>query len=685
MFVIGQDTATPGSNLHLWKVNDDLSFDASFGTIDLGTDFSSPTASNSVCVSNGSTGCSYVNGLAIYETADRFAFTFSRELNGSGNSSSTSTNITTFAIGKISTGEILGKIMTVDGYTSRDASDWAFLGAVDLAGSTCQSSTGSTYGGAPIYRAYLNTYNLMIRPDGSIVTSIDCSYTNRVDGQAYPSSLIEYNIQMYYNMPSFSVNTALTSNASTALYAPVIVTTYPRSNTVPDGLSRSGVTSYNGCSGVSQSQSFTSKIISIQADGTVKNSVEFPTGAEYFVNRWVIDPQGRWNATVRPMQYDSEPGSGPSAIEFIRLLPDGTFDASFGTNGIKAMPSLPSTVTINGASVAMNYNISGFATTATDILFTGFASASSSFTCDSSPYPDSTLTYYPYYVSSESGLLTTYGNDGLGEPVSIEIPGDDRCMPGGATRSTYINTNGEHVLFAQLLTIGTQSAGITSVTWPKADGVIGGGDGSGAVAATGRTDTKVYARKLPTRVQTNTTLTVLTKKASRTRILRSRTPKICVATREEIVMVKKGSCTVEILNKSTGAKIRTLTTRVRTTDATVGTTVTAEDAVMFKRASTRLSAAARAQIAEIAESASTAQRIILVGHTALLTEATGWNNFISLQRVARVKAALQEEFKKAGVSVPVTIVSLGSKAPLTTTQTEKAQSKNRRVNIYIVP
>jgi outer membrane protein OmpA-like peptidoglycan-associated protein len=489
-----------------------------------------------------------------------------------------------------------------------------------------------------------------------------------------------------YNMPAFSVNTALTSNTSTALFAPLMLATFPRQTTVPNSPSFNGVTSYSGCYQSGPSQNMVTKIISIQANGTIKNTVDLPTGFDYFVNRWVIDPQGRWNASVRPTPMGGQQSPTPPSVEFIRLLPDGSFDTSFGTNGIKAMPSLPRAVTVNGTSVNMNYSISGFATTATGILFTGFAIAfSGNSSCGSPPYANSTMTYYPYYVSSDSGLLTSYGNNGLGDPISIEVLGADRCSPGGAVRTSYINSSGAHALFAQTRAIGAQSAGLMMATWNAATGVTGGGEGGGAVGTMSRTDNKVYSRKLPTRTQEGTALKVLTKKASRTQMLRSTTPKICVTLTESVVLVDEGRCNVQIVNKSDRRVVRSLSTRVRSTDVEVGTTVEVEDAIPFARVSTRLSKSAREQVVELAESAATAKRIILVGHTALLTEATASNNFISLQRAAAVKSALQAEFKKAGVNIPISIAALGSRAPLTTRSSEAAQSRNRRVDIYVMP
>jgi outer membrane protein OmpA-like peptidoglycan-associated protein len=205
-----------------------------------------------------------------------------------------------------------------------------------------------------------------------------------------------------------------------------------------------------------------------------------------------------------------------------------------------------------------------------------------------------------------------------------------------------------------------------------------------STASSGRTDTKVYSRKLPTTTQVDTTLTVLTKKASKTQMLRTRTPKVCVNLTQSVVLVKAGTCRLEVLDKSTKRVVRSLSTRVRTDETTAGTTVNGQDAISFQRISTRLSASARAQVAELATTAAEAKRVILIGHTASLTENNVSNNRIALQRAAAVKAALRAEFKKAGVKVPISIVSVGPNAPLTTKKSNSAQARNRRVEVFII-
>ena len=712
--IAGRDSTNANANVHLWRVNDDLTIDSSFAAIDMGSDFSLPTQAQSGC----SMYCFDFSNIIVNESVDRY-FLFSRRETSNPASSSDRRQLFTLITGKISTGEILTSTRMVDLNTNDNASDWSSLNAVSLALPACTAATGSSVNGSGLTYAYINGYSTTIRPDGSLVIPASCYYSNYGYGGPPSSTVYEHQAQILIGLKqsgttlasdtSFGtngvsvlsndtsicaepVNTSMANNALSMnnlvdAYIPFNLSTAPRTTTVPQHMSSNGVTAYNGCHDIWNSQNRSSRNVVVNINGTVISDQAFPTGHQYRTSRWVIDPQGRWNTVIRG--FTSGMNTQFTDTFFVRLTKQGAFDTTLGTNGMKNIQSLvPASVNVNGTSIRLNYSIMGFATTATGIMFTGFTAASSpSMTiCDiNNRYTtDVTRAFYPYYLTPDEGLVTSYGTDGLGEPVSIIYPAGSSCS--GFSSLQFITPQGQHALMAAPTQSGTQPAGLMLAKFGAAAGVTGGGDGSGEVSASsGRTDTKVYSRKLPPKVQTNTTLNVLTKKASRTQSLRSRTPKICVATKQDIVMVKKGTCTVDVVVTASNRKVRSLTTKVQEADVEVGTTVTAEDPITFKRASVRLSAAAKAQIAEIATSASTAERIILVGHTALLTEATASNNFISLHRAARVKDALQAEFKKAGVTVPINIVSLGSQAPLTTKRTEASQSRNRRVDIYIVP
>ena len=713
--IAGRDSTNANAQVHLWRLNQDLTIDTSFTAVDLGADFSKPTQAQSNC----SMSCVEFSNIMVNEGADRYAMYSSRYMD---NPTTNQGNGILYALvlGKLSTGEVLATRRIIELNPNENASDWASLNAAPMGRPACEAATGTAVNGSSLVRSTPNGHSMVVRPDGSLLVPISCHYSNYGYGGPPASSVFEHETSILLGLkqsgstlvtdtsvgtngvstlfndvtkcpdgqPYSSVaNNSLSMTNLTDAYIPLNLTTTTRTATVPNHMANQGVTSYDGCDMAWNNTNSRSNNIVINIKGDVISNQTYPAGYEFRPFRWVIDPQGRWNTVLRG--FDPANFSNRSNTTFIRLNRQGEFDTTLGANGMKDIQALvPSSVTINGTAVNLFYSIMGYATTATGVMFTGFTSSisPSNYSCSSiNGYSAQvTRTMYPYYLTIDEGLVTSYGTNGLGEPISIVSPQGSACT--GFTSLDFITPQGQHATFAVTSQVGSQPAGFMLAKFGAAVGVTGGGDGSGETStASGRTDTKVYSRKLPQRVQTKTTLNVLTKKASRTQSLRSRTPKICVATKQDIVMVKKGTCTVDVVVTATNRKVRSLTTKVQEADLEVGTTVTAEDPITFKRASVRLSAAAKAQIAEIAASASTAKRIILVGHTALLTEATASNNFISLHRAARVKDALQAEFNKAGVTVPINIVSLGSKAPLTTKRTESSQSRNRRVDIYIVP
>jgi outer membrane protein OmpA-like peptidoglycan-associated protein len=723
--VAGRDSTNPNANVHLWRINEDLTIEPTFAAVDLGTDFSLPTVAQATCAAQQNvSSCFRVEAFVVNEIADRYIISSTRYLDNPTNNQF-GRYVLTVTTGKVSTGEILTSTRILDFNSNEITSGWSSLNTTPLGRSVCESGTGTsvTVSGTqiPLDRGFANLWSPIIRSDGLIIASAICTYSNFNYSGSGPASVLEDETNVLFGLKqsgsTLEIDTSFGTNGTTTLvndpttctaspfariannalklnnltdaYIPYNVTVYPRTTTVPSYMTGQGVTSYNGCNEMWTSSTVQSKNLVVNIQGTILGSYDYPAGARYSTSNWVIDPQGRWNSVLR----GSAPGMTPQPTDtfFVRLTKTGEFDTTMGPNGMKNIQStVPATVDVNGSSIRLNYSIMGFATTNTEVLYTGFVSTSNpqSWSCNVNGTISTqvTRTFYPYYLTPDNGLVTSFGTNGLGEPVTIVIPAGSSCDT--ATLSVqYITSKGQHALFAATELVGSQPSGLMLARFGTAPGVTGGGDGAGEVvgASSGRTDTKVYSRKLPVRTQVDTTLNVLTKKASRTQMLRTRTPKVCVALTQSVVLVKTGTCRVQIVDRATRNVVRSLSTRVRSTDATVGTTVNGQDAIRFSRVSTRLSASARAQIAELATTAAEAKRVILIGHTALLTENTVSNNRIALQRAARVKAELQKQFTAAGVKVPISIVSVGSQAPISTKKSEARQSTNRRVEVYLVP
>jgi outer membrane protein OmpA-like peptidoglycan-associated protein len=124
-----------------------------------------------------------------------------------------------------------------------------------------------------------------------------------------------------------------------------------------------------------------------------------------------------------------------------------------------------------------------------------------------------------------------------------------------------------------------------------------------------------------------------------------------------------------------------MTTTVKKAEVEQGTTLTTDEPIMFKQANIRLSKQAQAQVAELAEAAKTASRVVVIGHSAALGEVSKYSFAISRDRANAVKAALV----KAGVKATIEVVALSYSQPETTKKTEAAQAKNRRAEVFIFP
>jgi outer membrane protein OmpA-like peptidoglycan-associated protein len=193
-------------------------------------------------------------------------------------------------------------------------------------------------------------------------------------------------------------------------------------------------------------------------------------------------------------------------------------------------------------------------------------------------------------------------------------------------------------------------------------------------------DAKVYA-KAPARVETNSAITVLKASDADDLDIVTSTPKVCIALTTSVVFTGTGRCTVRILDEDTRRVVRSFSTTVSAAESTAGTALTTDKPIMFGQVQTALSAAARAQVKELAAAATGAGRILILGHSASLYGNEVSNRFISLQRAAAVKRALIA----AGVKNPISIVAMGSKDMVSTGKTEAQQALNRRVEVFIFP
>ncbi len=705
----GRDTTTAGSHNFLWKVKSDLSIDTTFGAIDLGDEFAYPTSAESICVSANNSTCAY-GTIVVSEKLDKYAIYYSRQLKGTASSDQ---SVLSFAVGSLSTGAVSSRSMflsMISSSSSATAADYAAYSTNEIAKDQCTAATGATKNSIPLAFAYSGSMTIQFRPDASVFIGISCEYSNYVPGpnfsqsETYRSSILvglktsgsslvvdtsfgtngrvvtfdpTTNCEMM-SMGVNSVDASVSSVTSTTPYFVVINSEYPRPST-------------GGCSFGGMNTVYTNKITPYTANGTALTTQTINTGDQGYVSRWVIDPTGRWNGLFRSMGMTQS----TSAIR----LSKGVLDTTLGENGLKSL-TLPSTITVGGTSVRMSYSIGGVVSAGNDVYFTGVAQSSSGTSnnvCSSTA--TITQTYYPYYLSFDTGLLTTYGTSGLGTAGSLSVIENAPCNQLTAL-TTYVDPTGRIGFVSSVAALGSQVAGYIGFKWDAAQGVTSGSDGDVGVAldtATttttttvvpvaaairnipNRIDSVVYSKKLPAAVQKNTALRVLSAKDAANLDIRTITPKVCVALTTSVLLVNTGRCSVQIIDVKTKAVVRSMRTTVKTAEVRVGSVPTVASPVMFKQASSVLNATGLAQVQKIAEAAKSASRVVVIGHAASLTNISEFRFAISRDRATTVKAAL----KKAGVTATIEIVAQSDNQPVKTKKTETAQAQNRRADVYI--
>ena len=700
----GRDTTTAGSHHFLWKVKSDLSIDTTFGAIDLGDEFAYPTSAQSNCLSIS--GCTAAYGtLVVSEKLDKYMVYYSRSLKGTASSDVT---VFSFAIGSLSTGAVTSRSMflsMINANNGATAADYAAYSTSEIGKDQCTAATGATKNSAPLTYAYVSSSTLQFRPDASLFFGLTCQYSNSGTSETYSSSIL---VGLKSSGSSLVLDTSFGTNGRVTTYDPTTTCAMPTPSANSIDASVSSVTSTTpyffvinsefprpntgGCSMGSLNTVYTNKITPYTANGTALTTQTINTGDQGYVSRWVIDPSGRWNGLFRSM------GMTPSTSA-IRLA-NGILDTTLGTNGLKSLSTLPSTVTVGGTSVRMSYSISGVVSAGNDVYFTGVAQASSGTaqnTCNSTA--TITQTYYPYFLSFDSGLLTTYGTSGLGTAGSLSVTENASCKQLIAGTS-YVDTTGRIGYLSSVAALGSQVAGYIGFKWDAAQGVTSGSDGDVGVAQVpttttttttvvpvaaairnipNRIDSVVYSKKLPAAVQKNTALRVLSAKDAANLDIRTITPKVCVALTTSVLLVNTGRCSVQIIDVKTKAVVRSMRTTVKASKVRVGSVPTVASPVMFKQASSVLNATGLAQVQKIAEAAKSASRVVVIGHAASLTNISEFRFAISRDRAKAVKAALI----KAGVTATIEIVAQSDNQPVKTKKTEASQTQNRRADVYI--
>ena len=394
----------------------------------------------------------------------------------------------------------------------------------------------------------------------------------------------------------------------------------------------------------------------------------------------------RLDAGGRPLMVGAS-YADTSKLVMARLKTDGTLDTSVFASGFT---SLPIGAAPAGATT-VNATIMGIITSAEKVYISVLLTdqEKSSFSCNATT--PLAFGYRTAVLSYANGYTATFGTNGVSDRVTFNAPEKAICtfLSGGSSvantgspRIAY--TNGTSLFYTEWqrpsdATGGSEGGTGTGGYTKDTGGAPSSGESSGATGAT-RTDKKIY-KKLPTTVQADTALKVLSAKDAKTLDIRTTTPRICVALTTSVLMVNNGRCIVRIIDEDTKKVLRTMTTTVKAAEVEAGSLLTTDEPIMFKMASARLSKAAQDQITELAKAAENASRVVVIGHSASLGDVSAYSYAISRDRANAVRAALV----KAGVKATIEIVAMSYTQPEKTAKSEKSQAKNRRAEVYIFP
>jgi outer membrane protein OmpA-like peptidoglycan-associated protein len=389
----------------------------------------------------------------------------------------------------------------------------------------------------------------------------------------------------------------------------------------------------------------------------------------------------RLDAGGRPLMVGAS-YADTSKLVMARLKTDGTLDTSVFASGFT---SLPIGAAPAGATT-VNATIMGIITSAEKVYISVLLTdqEKSSFSCNATT--PLAFGYRTAVLSYANGYTATFGTNGVSDRVTFNAPEKAICtfLSGG---SSVANTGSPRIAY-------TNGTSLFYTEWQRPSDATGGSEGgtgtggytkdtggapsSGESSGATRTDKKIY-KKLPTTVQADTALKVLSAKDAKTLDIRTTTPRICVALTTSVLMVNNGRCIVRIIDEDTKKVLRTMTTTVKAAEVEAGSLLTTDEPIMFKMASARLSKAAQDQITELAKAAENASRVVVIGHSASLGDVSAYSYAISRDRANAVRAALV----KAGVKATIEVVTLSYSQPISTKKTEASQAKNRRAEVYI--
>jgi len=206
---------------------------------------------------------------------------------------------------------------------------------------------------------------------------------------------------------------------------------------------------------------------------------------------------------------------------------------------------------------------------------------------------------------------------------------------------------------------------------------------TGTAVTTTPSATLAIADVGPTQI-VQSAIRLLTEAQAKTYLINPLTPTACLGAGHNLLFIKTGRCTVQVVLRTNGKVMSTVTTKV--TDGTVVPSdlvvaVSEPTVAYFIDGTALVKPASKKAIGRLTSSAKTASSIVVTGHSGNIGGEQANMVQLSQKRASAVRSLLRAR----GTTRTIAIWSFGAKVPLTSSKSNKQQDLNRRSEIYIIP
>ena len=177
---------------------------------------------------------------------------------------------------------------------------------------------------------------------------------------------------------------------------------------------------------------------------------------------------------------------------------------------------------------------------------------------------------------------------------------------------------------------------------------------------------------------------LLTEAQAKTYLINPLTPTACLGAGHNLLFIKTGRCTVQVVLRTNGKVLSTVTTKVgdgTIVPSDVVVAVPEPTIAYFIDGTALVKPASKKVIARLASSAKTASSIVVTGHSGNI----GGEQTNMVQLSQKRASAVRSLLRARGTTRTIAIWSFGAGVPLTSSKSNKQQDLNRRSEIYIIP